>query len=129
VQKESKVYLLDLPRIKDNAAQFENMVALELLRSVTSWNNMGHGNFTLHFIRNKEKQEVDFLIAEGNGPFLLIEAKLSDTTPTAALRKFQNFLNVPAVQLVSEGDTFSLLSNGSQQILVAPAYQWLSQLP
>ena len=54
---------------------------------------------------------------------------MSDTTPTTALRKFQNFLNVPAVQLVNEGDTFSLLSNGSQQILVAPAYQWLSQLP
>lgn len=129
VQKESKVYLLDAPRIKDAAARFENMVALELLRAVTSWNNMGHGNFTLHFIRNKEKQEVDFLIAEGNEPFLLIEAKLSDTTPTAALKKFQNSLNVPAVQLVEEGATFTLSSNGGQQILVAPAYQWLSQLP
>lgn len=105
------------------------MVALELWRAVTTWNDMGYGFFSLHFIKNKEKEEVDFLIAQGRKPFLLVEAKLSDRQPSAALKKFQNHLNVPAVQLVSDAEEFRKFSNNNQEILVAPAYQWLSQLP
>src|SRR4030042_144359 len=41
IQKERKIYLWDIPRIKDSAASFENMVALELFRAVTLWNDMG----------------------------------------------------------------------------------------
>lgn len=129
IQKERKVYMWDTPRIKEPAARFENMVALELWRAVTAWNDMGHGLFSLHFIKNKDKQEVDFLIANEHEPFLLVEAKLTDTQPSPALRKFQHALKVPAVQLTDEGDGYRLLTNEDQHILVAPAYQWLSQLP
>ena len=51
----------DAPRIKDASARFENMIAAELYRAVTLWNDMGYGDFSLHFVKNKEKQEVDFL--------------------------------------------------------------------
>ncbi|MBW1741072.1 MAG: ATP-binding protein [Deltaproteobacteria bacterium] len=129
IQKERKVYLWDTPRITEPAARFENMVAAELWRAVTAWNDMGCGLFSLHFIKNKEQQEVDFLIANGGEPFLLIEAKLSDTQPSLALKKFQRALNVPAVQLTAEGDGYRMLSNVDKSILVAPAYQWLSRLP
>jgi len=63
IQKERKVYLWDIPRIEDESRRFENMVATELCRAVTQWNDLGFGKFSLHFIKNKEKQEVDFLIA------------------------------------------------------------------
>ena len=129
IQKERKVYLWDTPRIKDPAARFENMVALELWRAVSAWNDQGYGTFSLHFIKNKEQQEVDFLIAEGGEPFLLVEAKLSDIEPSSALKKFQNTLKKPAVQLVEESRGYRMLPNGDQYILVAPAYQWLSRLP
>jgi len=105
------------------------MVAIELWRAVTSWNDLGHGRFTLHFIKNRERQEVDFLIANDNEPFLLIEAKMSDTEPSPALKTFQRSLNVPAVQLTSEGATYRMFSNGNQSILAAPSFQWLSLLP
>ena len=129
IQKEQKVYLMDVPLIKDPAARFENMVALELWRAITSWNDMGHGRFSLHFIKNKERQEVDFLIADEGKPILLIEAKLADTQPSVALKKFQNALGIPAVQLTNEGNGYRMLSNVDHSILVAPAYQWLSHLP
>jgi predicted AAA+ superfamily ATPase len=129
IQKERKVYLWDTPRIKDPAARFENMVALELWRAVSAWNDQGYGMFSLHFIKNKEQQEVDFLIAEGGEPFLLVEAKLSDIEPSSALKKFQDTLKKPAVQLVEESEGYRMLPNGDQYILVAPAYQWLSRLP
>ena len=105
------------------------MVALELWRAVTNWNDLGYGEFSLHFLKNKEKQEIDFLIANGRKPLLLIEAKLSEQQPSPALRKFQSALNVPAVQLIKEDEGFRKLSNNKQTILVATAYQWLSGLP
>ncbi|MBW2116435.1 MAG: ATP-binding protein [Deltaproteobacteria bacterium] len=129
IQKERKVYLWDAPRIKDPAARFENMVALELYRAVTAWNDMGHGLFSLHFIKNKEQQEVDFLIANEGEPLVLIEAKLSDKEPSPALKKFQGVLKKPAIQLVEESEGYRMIPNQDQYILVAPAYQWLSSLP
>jgi len=129
IQKERKVYLWDIPRIKDISSRFENMVAVELYRAITQWNDLGFGTFSLHFIRNKEKQEVDFLIAEQGKPFLLIEAKISDSQPSPALKKFQDNLQIPAVQLIEDHGGYQLISNKSQKILIAPAYQWLTQLP
>jgi len=129
IQKERKVYLWDTPQIKDPANRFENMVALELWRAVTGWSDLGLGNFSLHFIKNKEQQEVDFMIADDGRPILLIEAKLSATQPSVALKKFQRALDIPAVQLIAEGEGFRLARNEGQHILVAPACQWLSALP
>ncbi len=129
IHKERKVYLWDIPKIKEPSARFENMVAVELYRAVTAWNDLGYGQFALNFIKNKEQQEVDFLIVDGDEPVLLIEAKLADANPSPVLIKFQNVLNIPAVQLVSEGGGYRKFSNNGQPILVAPAFQWLAQLP
>ncbi len=129
IHKEKKLYLWDTPRIKDPGARFENQVAMELFRAITSWNDMGHGQFALHYIKNKEQQEVDFLIVNEQEPLILIEAKLSDREPSAALKKFQNQLNIPAVQLTGEAEFYKLVSNKAQKILVAPACQWLAGLP
>jgi len=129
IQKERKTYLWDAPRIKEPGARFENMVAIELYRAVNGWNDMGYGAFSLHFIKNKEQQEVDFVIANDGEPVVLIEAKRTDVEPSKALRKFQDFIKTPAVQLVEEAGGYRLIPNGDQSILVAPACQWLSTLP
>jgi uncharacterized protein len=129
IVKERKVYLFDLPRLKDKGARFENMVALELWRAVTCWNDLGLGEFGLHFIKNKEKQEVDFLLSRDYEPFLLVETKLSEQVPSAPLRKFQQALKIPALQLTETGDRYRILSDGDQKIMVAPAWLWLAGLP
>ena len=105
------------------------MVALVLYRTVTLWNDLGRGSFRLHFIKNKDQQEVDFLIAEDNRPLILIEVKLSETQPSAALLKFQSALQIPAVQLTNRQGGFRLISNDDQRVLVAPAWQWIAALP
>jgi len=105
------------------------MVAIELYQAITCWNNIGYGYFSLHYIKNKEKQEVDFLIANNNEPVLLIETKLSDLKPSKALIKFQNQLNIPAVQLISSGKFFQQFSNNHQSILVLPASLFFANLP
>ena len=129
IQKERKIYLWDTPRIPNQAARFENQVALELWRAVTSWTDRGLGDFTLHFVRNKEQQEVDFLVAEGHQPRLLVEAKLTDTTPSSSLCKFQAALGIPALQLTRGGETYQRRNNAGLPLVVAPAPLWLCRLP
>jgi predicted AAA+ superfamily ATPase len=129
IQKKRKFYIMDTPRIKDPAARFENMVALELWRGVSSWNALGAGDFPLHFIKNKEQQEVDFLIANEREPFLLVECKLNDEQPAKALLAAQRALRVPAVQVVRALPGYRTFTNDGLPVLVAPACQWCAGLP
>lgn len=129
ILKEKKIYFYDYPEIPDPAARLENLVAVELKRAVTTWTELGYGRFSLHYLRNKEKEEVDFLIADGNTPFLIAEVKLSDDSVSANLVKFQNMLGVPAVQLVGKKGVFKYKENGKNRILVVSAHSWLSSLP
>ena len=129
IQKERKIYLWDYAQIHDPAARFENMVAAELQRAIVLWSDLGYGRFSLYFVRDKNKREVDFLIVDEGAPFLLVEAKLGDTEPAKSLRFFQEQLGLPAVQLTDRGNSYRLSGNAERQILVAPAAAWLSHLP
>jgi uncharacterized protein len=127
--KEKKLYLFDYAYIENKSLLFENMIAVELFRGVSNWNNLGVGKFSLHFVRNKEKEEVDFLIVKNGKPFLLIECKLSDTNVSKSLVKFQNMLNIPAIQLVDKKNVCKLITNGKQKVMIISAARWLAQLP
>ena len=106
------------------------MVAVELLRAVRSWNEWGWGDFGLHYLRNKEKKEVDFLLTKDHLPLLLIETKLTDTTPAPALLAFQSILKIPAVQLVhTPGKVRRIISGKSGDVGVFSASRWLATLP
>ena len=129
ILKEKKLYLFNYTEIQDKGSMFENMVALELFRAINNWNDYGFGRFTLHFIRNKEKEEVDFLIADNKNPVLLVEAKFSDEAVSKSLLRFQNDLGIPAVQLVNNENIYRYFKNGKNNILVVTAHQWLSSLP
>lgn len=129
ISKEKKAYLYDFGEIDDPSIRFENMAALELLRAVNNWNNRGLGNYSLYYVRNREKEEVDFLIADKNKPVMLVETKLSDESVSKSLRKFQLLLNVPAIQLVNKTGICRLISNEKLKILVISASRWLSRLP
>ncbi|MEA1900517.1 MAG: DUF4143 domain-containing protein, partial [Thermodesulfobacteriota bacterium] len=129
ITKEKKLYLFDYAGIESQAAKFENMVALELLRAISNWNDLGLGNFFLHYLRNREKEEVDFLLSNNHNPFLLIEAKLSDDHAAKSLIKFQKILNIPAVQLVNKSGICKLVSNNNLKIMIISADHWLSLLP
>jgi predicted AAA+ superfamily ATPase len=128
-QKARKTYLMDYALIEDEAARFENMVALEMARAVNTWNDAGLGRFGLCFVRNKEKEEVDFLVTEKRRPILLVEAKRAQTGLAGALKKFQRQLDVPAVQLTQESAGFRRINNDGKATLIAPAHLWLPQLP
>lgn len=97
IKKMPKVYLWDWSEVPDEAARFENLIASHLLKSVHYWTDCGYGDFSLYYIRDKEKREVDFLVTKDSTPFLLAECKTSDENPSPTLRHFSNLLKPPYV--------------------------------
>ncbi|MGQ0765532.1 MAG: ATP-binding protein [Gemmatimonadota bacterium] len=126
--KEQKLYLWDWSQLPDAGARFENMVASHLLKAVHYWSDHGYGDFGLHYIRDREKREVDFLITESRKPVLLVEAKLADVTPTAALIRFQRTMgDLAAVQLVRTDGVDRRVPG--LPVRVVSARRWLAGLP
>ena len=117
LRREAKVYLFDCSDVEAPGARFENVVALHLLKLVDAWNDRGHGDFALSYVRDKERREVDFLITERRRPYLLLEAKLSGEQPSPALHYFRDRLRPRhAIQLVRHGSP-----RKSDGVLVVPA--------
>lgn len=128
ILKEKKYYMYNYAEIPTESAKFENMIALELLRAITLKNNAGLGRYSLHYVRNKDGQEVDFLITDKNNPVLLIEAKLNATAPADSLLKIQSQLNVPAIQLVEKDNVFIKKENNNQPLVISTAKNWLASI-
>lgn len=106
LKKEQKLYLWNWAEVKDSPSRFENMVASHLLKSVHLWNDLGFGSFELCYVRNKEKLEVDFLIVRDSKPWVLIEVKETDTSPSSSLKSLGEQLGkeVERLQLVRHHD-------------------------
>ena len=91
--KNSKYYLYDTGAVDgDIGAKLENTVACALLRELHYLEDTSGSRVALHFLRNKEKQEVDFLVVIDNVPVQLIEVKTSDDTFAPALFHFHKFM-------------------------------------
>lgn len=75
--KEPKIYLWDWSMVQDPGMRIENFVASHLFKAVHYWTDSGLGDFKLHFIRDLQKQEVDFLVSRNNQPWMLLEVKCS----------------------------------------------------
>lgn len=89
IRKTPKWYQRDWCEVTDDGARFENLVACHLLKAVDMWNDLGLGDYALHYVRNKAKEEVDFLVAKDGRPWFLVEAKLSDARLSPALAAMQ----------------------------------------
>ena len=104
--KEPKVYLTDWSLVDEPGARFENMVACHLLKAVTWWQDTGIGEYGLHFLRTKDKREVDFIVSKDGLPWFIVEAKASQTHPLSKnLAYFQTRINAKhAFQVVADAE-------------------------
>ena len=100
LKKEPKLYLYDWTEIEDQAFRFENLVASHLLKSCHFWTDTGEGPFELSYLRDKQKNEVDFVVIKNKKPWFTLECKYSDSALDTSYQKFQNVLKVPHIQLI-----------------------------
>lgn len=103
LKKEQKLYLWDWSQIEDPGTRFENMVASHLLKSVHAWTDLGYGSYDLHYFRDTQKREVDFVITQKRKPIVLIECKRKDSVASDSLIYLSEQLpGVPAIQIVEQ---------------------------
>jgi predicted AAA+ superfamily ATPase len=89
--KQPKVYFYDLGFVKeDKGARFENAVACALLKHLHFLEDTRGEKCALHYLRDKEKREVDFLTVRDGQPQWLMETKISGEE-TSALKHFSGF--------------------------------------
>ena len=130
LRKEPKWYLRDWASIGDAGQRAETFVACHLLKAVEGWNDMGLGAFELGYLRDKEKREVDFLVARDGEPWFLAETKRRDESMSRSLRHYQERLCAPfAFQVTVDAsyvDEDCFARPGLP--LIVPARTFLSQL-
>lgn len=100
--KQPKIYFYDTGFVKeDEGARFENTVACALLKRLHFLEDTAGEKCTLHYLRDKEKREVDFLTVRDGKPEWLIETKLTDTD-ISQLKYFSGFFikNTKSILLV-----------------------------
>jgi len=125
LKKEGKIYLWDYGEVENPAARFENLVACHLLKACNYWTDSGEGDFRLYYLRNKEKQEIDFLIVKDGLPWLPIEVKSSDVQPSQNWSRFLpqigcNFalqlVNVPCWKLHEYDEVRILIADAAEAL-------------
>lgn len=126
IRREPKVYLWDWSEVADKGERFENMIAGHLLKWVHFCQDWGHPALDLHYVRDKEKREVDFLITQEGKPWVLIEVKLSRENPSSSLHYFSEKLKVPHVmQVVGNLEQPGMSGN----VMVLDAATFCAELP
>lgn len=122
LKREPKLYLWDWSEITDEGTRFENLIASHLLKWCHFTQDWGHSPLELHFVRDKEKREVDFLVTKEKKPWILIEAKLNETTPSSALHHFSKQLGIKHRFLVTAHLSEPGFANGNIPVIDAPHF-------
>ena len=130
IRKEPKFYLWDWSQVNDIAARNENLIACALLKATQFWTETGRGSFALHFVRDKEKRNVDFLVVRDGSPWILIEVKSSRRIALSPhLEYYKEKLGVPhAVQIAFDADFHDVDCVFVDRPMIVPARSFLSQL-
>jgi len=129
LKKESKIYLWDWGEIEDEAQRFENLIAGHLLKYCHYLTDTGVGDFQLYYLRNRQKQEIDFLIVKNKKPWLPVEVKLHDEQPANNWAVFMRQLNCSCgVQVVKNDNVHHVIDTTYGKIVIMSAARFLSYL-
>jgi len=128
--KTPKFYFYDTGQVDgDEGARFENVVATALFKEIQEREDLLGESWKLHYLRDKDGHEVDFLLLGPKSRAILIEVKWSDSAPAKALLRFGTrlkFTDMEAVQLVGKLRDERQIS---ETLTVRRASTWLEKMP
>lgn len=129
LKKEYKWYLWDWTEIKEAGPRFENAVAVHLLKYINYINDCGIDKLSMHYIRDSEKREVDFVICRNREPYILIECRKGVKEISKHLIYYSGKLKIRrALQLVHQSiEPYSYIEKGIK-VEVASAASFLKLL-
>ena len=101
--KEPKYYFYDNAMVVGSQGiKLENLVACALLKETQRRQDVEGEDFDMHYIRNKDGQEIDFLITLDSRPRKLIEVKWKDANLSPNFKRFLPEESLSRVQVVGE---------------------------
>ena len=132
LNKESKAYFYDCGAALNSkspeeieGARMENLVACALLKYRDYHRDIFGKRYELHYFRDREKREVDFVLTLNRRPHWCIEVKLSDDRLSPSLRYVhERFKPQASFQLVKNLER----PKEVQGISILPVDQWLDGL-
>jgi uncharacterized protein len=116
LKKEPKLYLWDWSEVDDEAARFENLMASHLLKFAHFITDYEGFRAELHFLRDVDKREVDFLMTIDGKPWFAVEVKLSDSNLSPNLLYFKDRLAIPYLYQVVRKENTDRLEKGARII-------------
>ena len=126
VRKEQKHYHFDWAAVPDDAARFENLVAVHLLKWVHFQEDTAGRDVDLQYFRDTDGREVDFVVTEHGRPLRMVECKSGDTEVDRGIRYLHaRFPAAEAWQISARGVKHFRSPDG---ITVAPAPEFLRTL-
>ena len=124
--KAPKYYFYDNGMVQGNpGARLENLVACALLKETHRAQDVDGADFDLHFIRNKERQEIDFLVTREKQPWRLVEVKWQDDKLSPNFKKFLAEQPLSRTQIVGELAQSKSFPGGER---IEPAKDFLANL-
>jgi predicted AAA+ superfamily ATPase len=130
LRKEPKWFLRDWSGIDDPGQRCETLVACHLLKAAETWTDLGLAECELRYVRDKEKNEVDFLLVRDGAPWLLVETKTSDGRLSPSLQRYQSATGAQhAFQVVLDAPFVDADPFAVEGPIKVPAQTLLSCLP
>jgi len=124
--KEPKFYFYDNGMVQgDDGVKLENLVACALLKEAHRAQDVEGETVDLHYIRNKDGQEIDFLVTHDKKPYQLIEVKWRDSALSPHFKKFLAEDSLKRVQVVGELAQSKSFQSGER---IEPAKIFLANL-
>jgi hypothetical protein len=126
LRKMSKLYLWDWSSVHQEGPRFENLVAGHLLKFKHALEDQEGYRIGLHYLRDADKREVDFLVTLGKKPWFALECKLKAERPNPSLSYFGERMAIPHLYQIHMEGGRDLLDGG---VRVMPAAKFLAALP
>lgn len=129
IKKEPKIYFLDCAAAYEqdgkNGARFENLVACALVKYCQYKEDSQGIKMSVHYYRDRDNREIDFIVTENRRVKWCIEAKLSDDHLSTSLNYLHSILKPEASFQLVLNATGPREKNG---IKILPATPWLEGL-
>ncbi len=109
IKKDRKLYLWDHSLVTNHEARIENLVASHLLKFCHFLEDTEGYRIELCFLRDREKREVDFLVAVDRKPWFAVEVKAGKEPSPSNLHYFGERLRIPYLYQVVWGLKESLV--------------------
>ena len=122
--KAPKYYFYDNAQVQgDEGARLENLVACALWKELQRLQDFAGLNLALHYLKNKDGQEIDFVVLQDGVPTQMIEVKWRDVQLSRSFKSLLAQEKLQRVQVVGELAQAKSFADGTR---VEPAADFLT---